>query len=184
MRKRPWRRGWTGSSPRRQGPGTCGPDQPLALVSEIRPLFDGAIALSGAMSTSAHIAAARAMGADLAYLGTRFLTTREAMVSLAQKEMTVAARAADILYTPAISGVGANFLAQSVVAAGMDPANLQSRGELDMDNEAKVWRDVWPAGHGVSSLDVIPAAAELCDRLALQYSEAMTRLARDPFVGR
>ena len=163
--------------------GHAGQISPFALVSEIRSVFGGAIALSGAMSTGAHIAAARAMGADLAYLGTRFLATREAMVSRAQKEMTVAARAADILSTPAISGVGANFLAQSVVAAGMDPANLQGHGELDMGNEAKVWRDVWSAGQGVGSLGDIPGAAELCDRLAQEYKEAITKLAHDPFAG-
>lgn len=164
--------------------GHAGQISPFALVSEIRSIFGGAIALSGAMSTGAHIAAARAMGADLAYLGTRFLATREAMVSQAQKEMTVAARAADILYTPAISGVGANFLTESVVAAGMDPANLQRHGDLDMANEAKVWRDVWSAGQGVGALGDIPGAAELCDRLAGEYAEAIATMARDPFAGR
>lgn len=162
--------------------GHAGTLSPFALVSEIRSFFGGAIALSGALSTGAHIAAARAMGADLAYLGTRFLATREAMVTQAQKDMTVNARASDIVYTPAISGVWANFLRPSVVSAGLDPDDLRTHGELDMGNEARAWKNVWSAGQGVGSLDDVPGAAELCERLIGEYRDSMRAVAVDPFA--
>ncbi len=164
--------------------GHAGTLSPFALVAEIRSFFGGAIALSGAISTGAQIVAARAMGADLAYMGTRFLATREATVSEEQKRMTAEARAADIFYTPAISGVAANFLRPSLVAAGLDPENLPSHGTLDMQSEARAWKNVWSAGQGVAAFDDVPGAAELCDRLAAEYAEAVARLAADPFAGR
>ncbi len=164
--------------------GHAGALSPFALVAEIRSFFAGAIALSGAISTGADIAAARAMGADLAYMGTRFLATREAMVSDEQKRMTAAARAADIVHTPAVSGVAANFLRPSLIAAGLDPDNLAPHAGLDMQAEAKAWRDVWSAGQGVAGFDDIPGAADLCDRLAAEYAAAVARMAADPFVGR
>lgn len=153
--------------------GHAGTLSPFALIPEIASFFSGTIVLSGAMSTGRHIAAARMLGADLAYLGTRFIATREALVPQAQKDMVVAARAADILYTPAISGVAANFLRQSVVAAGLDPDNLVPHGALDMQNEAKAWKTVWSAGQGVGSIGDIPSAAELCRRLIEEYESAM-----------
>jgi nitronate monooxygenase len=164
--------------------GHGGTLSPFALIEEIRSFFNGTILLSGSMGTGAQIAAARVMGADLAYIGTRFLATKEATVSLAQKEMTVAARASDILYTPAISGVAANFLRPSVVAAGLDPDNLTAHGALDMENEAKAWKNVWSAGQGVASIHDIPGAAELCDRLVAEYVDAMRAAANDCFAGK
>lgn len=162
--------------------GHGGTLSPFALVPEIASFFSGAIILSGAMSTGRHIAAARMLGADLAYLGTRFIATREALVPQAQKEMVLAAKAADIVYTPAISGVNANFMCQSIVAAGLDPDNLAPHGALDMQNEAKAWKTVWSAGQGVGSIDDIPGAAELCRRLVAEYEAAMRAAASDPFV--
>jgi nitronate monooxygenase len=164
--------------------GHAGTLNPFAFVSEIRSFFSGTILLSGAISTGAQIAAARVMGADMAYIGTRFLATKEALVSAAQKEMTVAARSSDILYTPAISGVAANFLRQSIVSAGLDPDNLTAHGTLDMENEAKAWKTVWSAGHGVAAIHDLPGAAELCDRLFIEYAEAMATAVIDPFVSR
>jgi nitronate monooxygenase len=162
--------------------GHAGTLSPFALVAEIASFFRGTIVLSGAMSTGRHIAAARMLGADMAYLGTRFIATREAMVAQAQKDMVVAARAADIVYTPAISGVSANFMRPSIVAAGLDPDNLVAHGGLDMQNEAKAWKNVWSAGQGVGSIGDIPGAAELCARLMAGYDAAMAEAARDPFV--
>lgn len=156
--------------------GHAGTINPFALVAEIRSFFAGTIALSGCISTGAHIAAARAMGADMAYMGTRFLATKEALVSLAQKEMTAAARSADILYTPNISGVAASFLRPSILAAGLDPDNLAPHGALDMQNEAKAWKAVWSAGQGVAAFDDIPATAELCARLEVEYRLALASL--------
>jgi nitronate monooxygenase len=162
--------------------GHAGTLSPFALIPEIASVFSGTIVLAGAMSTGRHIAAARLLGADLAYLGTRFIATREAMAPQGQKEMILAARAADIVYTPAISGVNANFLKQSIVAAGLDPDNLVRHGGLDMENEAKAWKTVWSAGQGVGAIEDIPLAADLCRRLVAEYAAAMRSAAGDPFV--
>lgn len=164
--------------------GHAGTLSPFALIPEIRSFFGGTLVLSGAISTGGQIAAARAMGADMAYLGTRFIATDEAMVEQPQKQMLLDARAADILYTDAISGVNANFLIPSIRAAGLDPANLVGHGPMDMGAEAKAWKNVWSAGQGVAAIhDILPAAV-LCDRLAAEYAEAAARFARDPFAGR
>ncbi|MBP2549187.1 nitronate monooxygenase [Neorhizobium galegae] len=164
--------------------GHAGTLSPFALLPEIRSFFGGTLVLSGAISNGAQIAAARLMGADLAYLGTRFLVTRESMVSEAQKHMTLEARAGDIVYTDAISGVNANFLKKSIVAAGLDPANLVSHGPMDLGSEAKAWKTVWSAGQGVSGIDDVPATADLCDRLAREYACAMLDARADPFLAR
>ncbi len=156
--------------------GHAGAISPFALVAEIRRLFDGAIVLAGAISTGAQIAAARLMGADLAYLGTRFIATRESLAPDAYKAMLVEARGADIVYTPAISGVNANFLRQSIAAAGLDPDNLASTGRLDVREEAKVWKTIWSAGHGAGSIEDVPLTAELCARLSEEYGAAASAL--------
>ncbi|MFT4150745.1 MAG: nitronate monooxygenase [Paracoccaceae bacterium] len=164
--------------------GHAGTLSPFALIPEIRSFFGGTIVLSGAISTGAQIAAARAMGADMAYLGTRFIATDEAMVPPAQKQMILDAGAGDVLYTDAISGVNANFLIPSIRAAGLDPANLVKHGQMDMGAEAKAWKNVWSAGQGVAAIhDILPAAV-LCDRLAAEYAAACHDLGHDPFAGR
>jgi nitronate monooxygenase len=163
--------------------GHTGTLSPFALVQEIRSIFSGTIVLAGAISTGRQIAAARLMGADLAYLGTRFIATREALVDPRYKEMIVGAAAADIVYTPNISGVPANFLRPSIVANGLDPENLPRHGGLDIDREAKAWKTVWSAGHGVGAItDVLPAA-DLCERLITEYRDAMQAATRDAFMG-
>ncbi len=162
--------------------GHAGLINPFALVQEIRSVFSGTIILSGAMSNGRQIAAARVMGADLAYLGTRFIATKEATVSGEQKEMLMSARAADILYTSAISGVNANFLKPSILAAGLDPDNLVSHGSLDMVNEARAWKNVWSAGQGVGAIEDVPATADLVARLIAEYRDAINDAALDPFV--
>lgn len=156
--------------------GHAGTLSPFALVSEIRSVFAGTIVLAGAMSSGAHVLAARALGADLAYMGTRFIATRESRADPAFKEMIVAASASDILYTPAISGVNANFLTPSIRAAGLDPANLPPHGRMDMGNEAKAWKTVWSAGQGVGAITDVPSVAELTARLAAEYEAAKTSL--------
>jgi len=153
--------------------GHAGTLSPFALVGEIRRFFTGTLVLSGAMSTGAHIAAAQVMGADLAYLGTRFIATRESLAPPEFKEMMLESAAEDILYTDAVSGVNANFLKPSLIRAGLDPANLKTHGGLDMANEAKAWRDVWSTGHGVGAITDIPPVAELCARLAREYDAAL-----------
>lgn len=148
--------------------GHAGTLSPFALIPEIAAIFKGTIVLSGAMSTGRQVAAARMLGADMAYLGTRFLATRECMVGADQKAMIVASNAADIVYTPKISGVAANFLRASVAAAGVD-LDAPSHGGLDMQNEARAWKTVWSAGQGVGSIRDVPPAAELCARLIAEY---------------
>lgn len=162
--------------------GHAGTLSPFALVGEIARIFMGTIVLSGAMTTGRHVAAARMMGADLAYLGTRFIATREAAAPEGHKAMILAARAADILYTPAISGVAANFLRPSIAAAGLDPDALPDHATLDLNNEVKAWRTVWSAGQGVGTIDDVPTAADLCDRLLAEYREAMRGAVEDGFA--
>jgi len=161
--------------------GHAGTLSPFALLSEIREFFDGTLVLSGAINTGAQVAAARLMGADMGYLGTRFIATKEAMVPEDYKQMVVAARAADIVYTPNISGVNANFLRPSIEAAGLDPENLPPHGKLDMASEAKAWSTVWSAGQGAGGVQDVPSAAELCARLSGEYRAAMQAAAADPF---
>jgi nitronate monooxygenase len=152
--------------------GHAGTLSPFALVPEIARIFAGTIVLSGAMSTGRHVAAARLLGADLAYLGTRFLATRECLAPEAQKAMIVASAAADVVYTPKISGVPANFLRASIAAAGIDLDAATQHASLDLQNEARAWKTVWSAGQGVGSIDGVPAAADLCARLIAEYRAA------------
>jgi len=161
--------------------GHAGTLSPFAMVSEIRQFFDRTIILSGVMSEGHEVAAARAMGADFAYLGTRFIATREAMADQGFKEMIVECDATDIIYTPAISGVNANFLRPSIVAAGRDPDNLivDANSALHLEGEARVWKDIWSAGQGVGGIHDIPSTAELCARLTAEYRAAIAKLAAE-----
>ena len=156
--------------------GHAGTLSPFALVKELRRVFAGPIALSGAMSTGGDVAAAIALGADVAYVGTRFVATRESLAADAYKDMIVASKAGDIVYTPKVSGVNANFMRQSLDAAGIDLAAAE-RPKMDMDKEAKAWRDVWSAGHGVAGIDDVPAASDLVARMKAEYAAARDRLA-------
>jgi nitronate monooxygenase len=164
--------------------GHAGTMSPFALVSEIASFFKGTIVLSGAISNGAQVAAARLLGADLGYIGTRFIATREAMAELRYKEMIVASRAADILYTPNISGIHANFLRASIVAAGLDPDSLPVHGQIDIQAEAKAWKTVWSAGQGVGTIMDIPEAADLCERLIVEYAQAVARMAAGEVAAR
>ena len=156
--------------------GHAGTLSPFALVEEIRSFYNGTIILSGAISNGRHIAAAQMLGADMAYLGTRFIATQESLVSEANKAMLLEATVADIVYTPNISGVPANFLRPSIVATGLDPDNLPAHAQLNMNNEARAWKTVWSAGQGVGAIHDIPPAAELCVTLIAEYNEAISRM--------
>ena len=162
--------------------GHAGLLSPFALLAEVRQVFGGTLILSGAMNTGHDIAAARMMGADFAYLGSRFIAVKESLVDEDQRAMMLQAHAADIVYTPNISGVAANFMRQSLVNNGLDPDNLPAHGGMNMDNEARAWKTVWSAGQGVGSIRDVPSTAELCTRLAAEYREAMAAAARDPFL--
>jgi nitronate monooxygenase len=160
--------------------GHAGTISPFALVAEIRSFFDKTIILSGAISTGRQVAAALMMGADIAYLGTRFIATKESLAADGFKQMIVAARAGDIVYTPAISGVAGNFLRQSLIDAGFDPDNMPPKPEMNMNREKreekKAWKHVWSAGQGVGSIADVPAVAALCARLKQEYAEACAGL--------
>ena len=165
--------------------GHAGTLNPFALVSEIRTFWNKTLLLAGCMNHGAQVLAAEAMGADLAYLGTRFIGTRESAASDAYKQMLVDARAEDILYTPAVSGVPASFMRQSLEAAGYDMTKLGRAGDVNygeklkpVDDEAKAWKTVWSAGQGVGTIRDIPSVAELCERLRSEYAEAKARLTR------
>lgn len=153
--------------------GHAGTLSPFAFLAEIRRFFDKTLILSGAISDGHQIAAARMLGADLAYLGTRFIATRESRATEEHRRMIVEAGTKDLIYTPAISGVPGNFLRASLEAAGLDPENLPTGTKLSLDHEARVWKDIWSAGQGSAAIDDIPNVAELCTRLKREYSEAV-----------
>jgi nitronate monooxygenase len=159
--------------------GHAGLMSPFALIPEIRQFFPKTILLSGVMSTGRHIAAARMLGADLAYLGTRFIATRESMAQPAFKEMIIGTSAADIVYTAAISGVHGNFLKPSIDAAGVPAEALVAAKQLELSHEKRAWKNVWSAGQGVGSIADVPATTELCLRLIDEYREAMNEAAAE-----
>jgi nitronate monooxygenase len=160
--------------------GHAGTTSPFALVKEVREIFDGTIILSGSMSKGSDALAAQAIGADLAYLGTRFIATQEGNAPAAYKEMIVNSKSADIVYTSLFTGVSGSYLRGSIENAGMDPDNLPQAGKetmnFDGEREAKAWRDIWSAGQGVGSMDDIPAVRDLVMRMAEEYREASQRL--------
>jgi nitronate monooxygenase len=161
--------------------GHAGTANPFALIAEIRRFYTGPIALSGALSNGAQVAAALAAGADFAYMGTRFIATQESRAMAGYREMIHASSIGDIVYTPAISGIPANFMAGSLRNAGLDPKNLPAvdpkTHKIDMGQEARAWRDVWSAGHGVADTKDNPSVAELAVRMRAEFEAARQRLA-------
>ncbi len=162
--------------------GHAGTLSPFALIGEVRRFFDGPLILSGAISSGDAVLAAQAAGADLAYIGTRFLATPEASVPERYKEEILRAAAADIVYTDLFSGVHGNYLKHSVVAAGFDPLNLPKSDPARMNfgaaggAEKKVWRDIWSAGQGVGQIDAIAPVAQVVAKLEAEYTAARRRL--------
>ena len=159
--------------------GHAGALSPFALVGEVRKFFDGPIALSGSIATGDAILAAQAMGADFAYIGSRFLATRESNVTDAYRSAIVESSAADVVYTNLFTGVHGNYLKKSIVAAGLDPDNLPVSDKSKMSfgsGSAKAWRDIWGAGQGVGLMDDVPTVAEMVERLRQQYQAARERL--------
>ena len=151
--------------------GHAGVVNPFALVNEVRSFFDGTIILSGCLSTGRDIAAAITIGADLAYLGTRFIATTESQAQAHYKDMIVEAGSMDITYTPAVSGIPANFLTPSLIENGIDPKSLPEH-KLDMADEARAWKTVWSAGQGAGAVHDILPTADLVRRLRDEYAEA------------
>ena len=165
--------------------GHAGTLSPFALVGEIRKFYDGPIALSGSITNGQSILAAQAMGADFAYIGTRFIATQEANAVEAYKQAIVDSAAKDVVYTPYFTGVHGNYLTRSIVAAGLDPANLPVKDKTAMSfggaRDAKAWKDIWGAGQGVGTIDDVLPAGELIIRLKQEYRSAKTALCNNPF---
>lgn len=163
--------------------GHAGTMSPFALVKEVREIYDGTIILSGSMSSGSDALAAQAMGADLAYIGTRFIATTEANAPPEYKEMIVSSSAADIVYTPLFTGVHGSYLRGSIENAGLDPDDLPDADKNNMDfgsggaSKAKAWKDIWGAGQGVGTMHDIPATGDLVLRMEKEYSSMRTTLA-------
>ena len=167
--------------------GHAGTLSPFALVREVREFFDGLIVLSGSISHGASVLSAQAMGADLAYIGTRFIATQEANASEGYKEMIVESNANDIMYSATFTGVNGNYLKPSVVKAGLDPENLPYADKHDMnfssgpgDNQKKAWKDIWGSGQGIGNLHEVPTVREAVDTLVEEYEEAKNFLTKRP----
>jgi nitronate monooxygenase len=160
--------------------GHAGTLSPFALVKQIREVYAGTIILSGAMSSGADVLAACALGADLAYLGTRFIATAEANAPDEYKQMLVTSGAEDIVYTSLFSGVAGNYLRGSIVNAGLDPDKLPAGSKDTMNfgggGAVKAWKDIWGAGQSVSGIHDVPSVAALVDRIAAEYQAALARL--------
>lgn len=165
--------------------GHAGVLSPFALVEEVRKFWDGPIALSGAIATGRGVLAAEAIGADFAYIGTRFVATREARAMEAYKDMLVASQAADIVYTPYFTGVHGNYLRGSITRMELDPDNLPARDKTSVDfatgeggggAKIKPWRDIWGAGQGVGSIEDAPPAGEVVARMVAEYSAAKAKI--------
>ncbi|MFT5500043.1 MAG: nitronate monooxygenase [Woeseiaceae bacterium] len=162
--------------------GHAGTTSPFALVKEVREIFDGTIILSGSMSLGSDALAAQAMGADLAYIGTRFIATEEANAPGNYKEMIVASKSADIVYTSLFTGVDGSYLRGSIENAGLDPDNLPAAEKSTMDfgsgggSKAKAWKDIWGAGQGVGSMHEVMPVNALVMRMQQEYLEAQRRL--------
>lgn len=160
--------------------GHAGLLSPFALVKEIRREFDGTLILSGAMSSGQDIVAAQAIGADLAYFGTRFIATKEAHAVDGYKSMIVDSAAADIVYTSLFSGVHGSYLKDSVRQAGLDPDNLPQGDKAHMNfanrDDAKAWKDIWSAGQGVGAIDDVMSARDLILRIEQEYRTTLSGL--------
>jgi nitronate monooxygenase len=160
--------------------GHAGALSPFALLRETREWYDGTILLSGAISDGYSVASALAMGADLAYVGTRFIATQESEAEDEYKQMLIDSSAKDVVYTNYFSGVHGNYLSPSVIKSGMDPDNLPEADKTKMNfnsggNAAKkVWKDIKGCGQGLSPIKDSPAVADLVDSMKKEFAEAST----------
>lgn len=162
--------------------GHAGTLSPFALVREVREFYDGTLILSGAIASGDSILAAQALGADLAYMGTRFIATEEANASPDYKQALVASIAEDIVYTNLFTGVHGNYLKASIVAAGLDPDNLPVADKSKMNfasggnTSAKAWKDIWGAGQGTGQIKGVQPTRAVVAQLAAEYAAARSRL--------
>lgn len=162
--------------------GHAGPLNPFALIKEIRSEFDGTLILSGCITSGSDVLAAQALGADLAYSGTRFIATEEANAQQGYKQMIVDSAAADIVYSSLFTGIPGNYLKGSIRNVGMDPDKLPQGRKEDMDFgkssdiDAKAWKDIWGAGQGVGNIDDILPARDVVMNMEKEYLETLNRL--------
>ncbi|MFC6715239.1 NAD(P)H-dependent flavin oxidoreductase [Branchiibius cervicis] len=161
--------------------GHAGTLSPFALIREIRSWFDGPLLLSGAIAHGRSVLAAQAVGADFAYVGSAFLSTREANVADGYRQMIVDSGAGDIVYSNLFTGVHGNYLRGSIEAAGLDPDNLPTSDPSAMSfgtggDDAKAWRDIWGSGQGIGVIETTTTARELVDRLRAEYLTARDEL--------
>lgn len=162
--------------------GHAGTLSPFALVSEVRRIYDGPIILSGSITRGEHILAAEAMGADFAYMGTRFIATHEANADEAYKQMIVDSSASDVVYSNLFTGVHGNYLRGSIEKAGLDPNALPQADKSVMSfgsggsSKSKAWRDIWGAGQGVGGIGEVTSTAEVVAELKRDYQAARARL--------
>lgn len=167
--------------------GHAGTTSPFALVQELREWFDGPLALSGSIANGRSILAARAMGADFAYIGSAFIATEEARAVEGYKQMIVDSTSQDIVYTNYFSGVHGNYLKGSIAAAGMDPDHLPEADPSKMDfgttdggqdagAAKKAWKDIWGCGQGIGAVKAVVPAADLVARLQREYDDARRAL--------
>ncbi|MDO8295324.1 MAG: nitronate monooxygenase family protein [Caulobacter sp.] len=163
--------------------GHAGGLSPFALIQEIRQWFDGPVALSGSIASGAAILAAQAMGADLAYIGSAFIATKEANAVEGYKQMIVDSSGEDIVYSNLFTGIHGNYLRPSIVAAGMDPDNLPQSDPSAMNfgsggnTGAKAWKDIWGCGQGIGAVKSVLGAGEMVARLSAEYEAAKADLA-------
>ncbi|MEH7549415.1 NAD(P)H-dependent flavin oxidoreductase [Neobacillus vireti] len=167
--------------------GHAGQINSFAFVDMVRSFWDGIIILAGSISTGKGILAAQTAGADLAYMGTRFIVATESMANDDYRKMLVEATQEDLILTDAFSGVKANMLIPSIKNAGLDPKQLVKKDQVNFDDmqketNAKAWKDIWSAGHGVGAIDRIESAADIIGRLELEYREALQKI--NSFAGK
>ena len=158
--------------------GHAGTLSPFALVREVREFFDGTIILSGSISSGSAVASSQALGADLAYMGTRFIATEEANAEQTYKDMLIESVADDIIYSSLFTGVAGNYLKPSIENAGLDPNNLPEADKSSMNfgsggnTEAKAWKDIWGSGQGIGAIKDSPTVQALVDQLKEEYLAA------------
>lgn len=160
--------------------GHGGTYNPFAFIHEVKTFWDGPIVLAGAMSKGEDILAAEILGADFAYLGSRFIPAKESLASDGYKNMVLESKIEDIIYTDAFSGVNANYLIPSIRQAGLDPEKLQRKEKIDFSElgnpNIRAWKDVWSAGQGVGAINRIQSIAEIVDELTRQYEAAKEKV--------
>ena len=158
--------------------GHGGTLNPMPDISEVRSFFDKTILLSGCISNGKDVASAMQMGADLAYMGTRFINTKESRADETYQQMIIESSASDIVYTAAVSGVNANFLKPSLESMGITEEMWGDKAKMDVENEAKAWSTIWSAGQGVTTIKDCPSTKELIDTLKNEFIESISNQAK------